>query len=444
MKDLTVGKPSRVLILFCIPLFLSVIFQQLYSIADSVVAGNFISQEALAAVGNSYEITLIYLSFAFGCNVGGSVLIARLYGSKNYRAMKSGVSTVFITTAIICLILMVLGLIFGEPLLDLMHTPENIMEDSWTYLRIYTISLPFVFFYNLATGLFAAMGDSKTPFIFLAISSISNITLDVVFVARLHLGIAGLAWATLLCQGVAAILAVFVVFKKIAPLPVDKKPQKFSRGLLREFFIVAIPSTLQQSFISVGNLFIQSMINSFGSVTVAGYSAAVKLQNMVVSGFTTVGNGISNYTAQNYGAKKYTRISQGLKAGILMLWVIAIPFSLFFIFGGHWALKLFLPPNAKGAMKVGQQFLNVIAPFYVISALKLATDGVLRGLELMRSFMIATFVDLFLRVILASFFSPIWGSLGIWYAWPVGWIISTGFSVGFYFYYKRKLGRRRA
>lgn len=211
-KDLTTGKPEKVLWKFCLPLFGSIIFQQLYNIADSFVAGKFISDNALAAVGNSYEITLIFIAFAFGCNIACSVLAARYFGAKQYRDMKTMVYTALIASAVICVILMLIGVLLAGGLLRLIKTPEEVFADSKLYLDIYIYGLPFVFFYNVATGIFSALGDSKTPFIFLACSSTSNIAVDILFVTAFKMGVAGVAWATFLCQGVSCVLALVVVF----------------------------------------------------------------------------------------------------------------------------------------------------------------------------------------------------------------------------------------
>ena len=184
-KDLTVGKPSQVLWQFCLPMFGSIIFQQLYNIADSLVAGKFIGENALAAVGNSYEITLIFIAFAFGCNIGCSVIVSRYFGAKEYREMKTSVYTSLIGSAVLCAVLMGIGLLGCDALLKLINTPEEILADSALYLDIYVLGLPFMFFYNIATGIFSALGDSKTPFYFLAVSSLSNIGVDILFVAGL-------------------------------------------------------------------------------------------------------------------------------------------------------------------------------------------------------------------------------------------------------------------
>lgn len=432
-KDLTIGKPSTVLWKFCLPLFGSIIFQQLYNIADSFVAGKFISNDALAAVGNSYEITLIFIAFAFGCNIGCSVIISQLFGAKKYKELKTAVYTTLIASGALCAVLMLIGSVFCGNLLHLINTPENIFSDSKLYLNIYIRGLPFVFFYNVATGIFSALGDSKTPFIFLACSSISNIAVDILFVAAFKMGVAGVAWATFICQGISCILALVVVFHRFNQIHTDGKPNIFSWVLLKRIASIAVPSILQQSFISAGNIIIQSVVNSFGSAVIAGYSASVKLNNMVITSLTTVGNGISNYTAQNIGAGKFKRIKDGFKAGLRMVWIICIPVVVMYFVFGKYLVYVFLDSPTGEAMNTGVMFLRILAPFYFVVAAKLVSDGILRGAGLMKKFMIATFTDLILRVALAKVFSlTVLGATGIWIAWPIGWTVSMIMSVGFY------------
>ena len=432
-KDLTVGKPESVLCKFCLPLFGSIIFQQLYNIADSFVAGKFIGDNALAAVGNSYEITLIFIAFAFGCNIGCSVLAAQLFGAKRYNDMKTSVYTSLITGAAICIVLMIAGIVFCDGLLRLIKTPEEVFADSKLYLDIYIYGLPFVFLYNVATGIFSALGDSKTPFIFLACSSLSNIGVDILFVTAFKMGVAGVAWATFLCQGISCVLALAVVFLRFRTIKTEGKIKPFSWRLLKDFSIIAVPSILQQSFISVGNIIIQSVINGFGTAVMAGYSASVKLNNMVITSLTTLGNGISNFTAQNLGAAKYDRIKAGFRAGLGLVWALCLPLVLIYVFAGRWLVYIFLDSPTGQAMEVGVEFLRIVAPFYFVIAAKLVSDGVLRGAGLMKKFMAATFTDLVLRVVLALTLSKTGlQTTGIWLSWPIGWTIAMVVSVVFY------------
>lgn len=431
-KDLTVGKPESVLWKFCLPLFASIIFQQLYNIADSLVAGKFIGENALAAVGNSYEITLIFIAFAFGCNIGCSVIVSQFFGAKDYKNMKTSVYTAMISTAVLCAVLMLFGVLFCGNLLKLIKTPSAILNDSKLYLDIYIYGLPFMFFYNMATGIFSALGDSKTPFIFLVVSSVTNIFVDIIFVKAFNMGIAGVAWATFICQGISAVLAVIVVFIRLSKIKVQQRCPVFSFIILVKLLKIAIPSILQQSFISIGNIIIQSVINEFGAGTIAGYSAAVKLNNLVITSFTTLANGISNFTAQNLGAGKSERIRDGFKAGLKMVWIISIPLVLLYFFAGKQLLYLFLDNPTNTAIHTGIMFLCILSPFYFVVSTKLVADGILRGAGLMSRFMITTFTDLILRVVLAIILSKQFGSTGIWYAWPIGWSIATTLSVIFY------------
>ena len=431
-KDLTVGKPQTVLWKFCLPLFASVIFQQLYNIADSFVAGKFIGEDALAAVGNSYEITLIFIAFGFGCNIGCSVIVSRLFGAKQYKELKTAVYTTLIASGVLCVTLMLLGLALGQPLLHLINTPENVFTDSWLYLEIYIWGLPFVLFYNIANGIFSAFGDAKTPFVFLACSSTANIGMDILFVTAFDMGVAGVAWATFICQGISCILAVLFVFRRFSKIGTEGKIPVFSLKLLKDISVIAVPSILQQSFISVGNIIIQGIINGFGPGVMAGYAASVKLNNLVITSLTTLGNGISNFTSQNLGAKKNERIKEGFLAGVKLVWLICIPLVILYLFAGKYLVYLFLDTPSEAALETGIVFLRILSPFYFVVALKLVSDGVLRGAAMMKKFMVATFTDLILRVLLAWLLSIPFASTGIWLAWPIGWTIAAVMSYFFY------------
>ncbi len=431
-QDLTVGKPERVLRRFCLPLFGSVIFQQLYNIADSLVAGKCIGENALAAVGNSYEITLIFIAFAFGCNIGCSVIVSQLFGAKNNADMKTAVYTAMIASGVLCAVLMLFGILCCTRLLLWIHTPEKILADSVLYLDIYIWGLPFLFFYNISTGIFAALGDSRTPFFFLAVSSTSNIAVDILFVEAFQMGVAGVAWATFLCQGISCVLAVCVVLRRLSGIPTDRKPLLFSASLLKKTAMIAVPSMFQQSFISIGNILIQSVINGFGPGVIAGYSAAVKLNNLVITSFTTLGNGVSNYTAQNLGAGKKERIRAGFGAGIRLVWSVCVPIVALYFLAGRMLVHFFMDQPTDTALSSGLWFLRIVAPFYFLISVKLIADGILRGAGMMQKFIISTFTDLILRVILTRILAGLMGPVGIWCAWPVGWSIGMGLSVLFY------------
>ncbi len=438
-KDLTVGKPEKVLYRFCLPLFGSIIFQQLYNIADSFVAGKFISDNALAAVGNSYEITLLFLAFAFGCNIGCSIISAKLFGAKQYVELKSAISTSLIVSCAVCAILMIAGIIFSDGLLKLINTPEEVFDDSKLYLDIYVYGLPFVFLYNVATGIFSALGDSKTPFIFLACSSLSNIGADILFVTAFKMGVAGVAWATFMCQGISCLLALVFIFKRMKQIKTTEKITLFSMAHFKSFSKIAIPSAVQQSFISVGNIIIQSVINGFGAAAMAGYSAAVKLNNMVITSLTTLGNGVSNYTAQNLGAGKVDRVKAGFKAGVKLVWAICIPIVILYMIFARQLVFIFMEESTGTAIDVGTTFLRIVTPFYFIVSIKILTDGILRGAGLMKQFTTTTFADLVLRVGFAEVLSrTALQTTGIWISWPLGWFIGMVISLAFYLQASKK------
>ena len=437
VKDLTEGVPGKVLRQFTIPMFISVVFQQFYNIADSIIAGRFAGEDALAAVGASYPVTMIFMAIAVGSNIGCSVVISNLFGAKTYKEMKTAVYTTLITAFVLSLVLTAGGLAGTGGLMAMIRTPENIFADGALYLEIYIGGFLFLFLYNVATGIFSALGDSKTPLYFLIASSLGNILLDYLFVAVFHWGVAGVAWATFLAQGAACVFALLTMRKRLAGVEAEGEIVLFSWAMLGRISQIAVPSILQQSFISVGNIFIQGLVNSYGSSVIAGYSAAVKLNTFAITSFTTLGNGISNFTAQNLGAGKQGRVREGFRAGIrLTLVIVIVFFTVFFLFSGG-MVRLFMGEESAVALQTGEIFLRIVSPFYFVISVKLIADGVLRGAGAMKQFMASTFTDLVLRVILAFVLSWRFGSAGIWLSWPVGWTVAAVMSVLFY----RKLGK---
>ncbi len=434
ITDLTQGSSRKMLWAFSIPMLLSVMFQQMYNIADSIIAGRFIGEDALAAVGASYPITMIFMAVAVGSNIGCAVVVSRLFGGRQYGKLKTAICTIFFACIGVSIVMTVLGLLLGNGLLALIQTPENVFANAALYLRIYIFGFLFLFLYNICTGIFTSLGDSRTPLYFLIGSSIANILLDILFVVTLQMGVAGVAWATFVAQGAASILALVTLLHRLKQLRTNEPYEKFSAPMLKQIAIVAIPSILQQCFVSVGNLFVQSLVNSFGSAVIAGYSAAIKLNTFAVTCMTTLSNGLSSFTAQNLGAEKNERVGEGFRAGALLGILVCVPFFLFYFFGSETAMGLFMKAESQGAIGAGIAFLRIVTPFYFVVTIKVMCDGVLRGGSAMLYFMTTTFTDLLLRVVLAFVFTKGlgFGATGIWMAWPFGWSLSTLLSFSFY------------
>lgn len=434
ITDLTRGSSRKMLWMFSIPMLLSVAFQQIYQIADSVIAGRFIGESALAAVGASHPITMIFMAVAVGSNIGCAVVVSRLFGAKKYGALKTAVCTIFYACLAVSVVLTLIGIFSGSTMLCLIRTPADVFADAKLYLHIYIYGFLFLYLYNICNGIFTSLGDSRTPLYFLIGSSFANIVLDVLFVVWLKMGVAGVAWATFAAQGAASVLAFFTLLHRMKQLQSNEPYAKFSSQMLLQVTTVAIPSILQQCFVSVGNLFVQSAVNSYGSAVVAGFSACQKLNVFSVTCMTTLSNGVSSFTAQNLGAGKRERVAEGLRAGALLGILVCVPFFLFYFFFGRTAMGLFLDESSAAAIQTGVDYLRIVTPFYFVVTIKVMCDGVLRGGSAMLYFMTTTFTDLFLRVALAFVFSKGlgFGATGIWMAWPIGWTLSTFLSVFFY------------
>lgn len=443
-RDLTTGKVNRLLLQFTVPLFISVLFQQFYSIADSLIAGRFAGEDALAAVGASYPITNIFNAVAFGCNIGCSVIISQLFGAREFKKVKTATSTSLISCLVLGSILAVGGILLTPALMSAIDTPANIFSDSALYLRIYIGGFIFLFVYNIANGIFTSLGDSKTPLYFLIFSSVFNVVLDYALVVFFDMGVSGVAWATFIAQGLAGMLSVATLLKHMKKLPVNERAPLFSFDLLKKIARISVPSILQQSFVSVGNVFIQKLINGYGSSVIAGFSAAFKLNIFTVNCLYTFGNAVSSFTAQNFGAKKYSRIREGMKYGSIMVVITGVCFAAMHLTFNVQLIEMFVEGSSSAeAVEAGSLFLKVVAPFYAFVGIKLVGDGILRGTGSMKLFVIATFTDLILRVVLSYVLSPSLGYMGIWWSWPIGWTVANILSLFFYFRLMNKYDNKK-
>lgn len=375
---------------------------------------------------------MIIWPLPLGCNVGCNVVLSLLFGAKEYGDLRTAVNTTFIASGVLCLILMALGFAFTPALLTAINTPPS----SWPTRKPISTFIPAACCSCSSTTLPRAFSPPweipGTPFLFLMVSSLSNIGVDILFVTAGGMGVDGVAWATFLCQGISCLCAMAAVLLRLKKLP--HAPHKlFSFRLLEKISLIAIPSILQQSFVSVGNIFIQGIVNSFGTTTIAGYAAAVKVNNFAVTSLNTLGNAMSTYTAQNIGAGKIPRVKAGGRCGHGHWPSISAALAVLYVLLRSVLVGAFLENPVGATLEEGMRFLLIVSPFFPILAVKLVSDGVLRGAGVMRYFMISTFTDLVLRVVLAKAFSDLMSSsTGIWLAWPVGWIVATAISATFY------------
>ncbi len=439
ITDLTTGSAYKKLVRLSLPMMLSIVFQQLYNIVDSIIVGRFVGTNALAAVGASYSITMIFMAIATGTAIGITVVVSRFFGSKNYAKLKTAVWTAFISVSVLAIVLSAAGAFASRFMMKLLDTPAEFINDATQYLQIYFYGLIGVYIYNVCTGAFNGLGDANTTLYFLIFSSVANVGLDLLFVCALDMGVAGAAWATFISQMLAAALSVVVMLKRLRSLPCSVTPKRFSTAMLKEISLIAVPSIVQHSFVSVGNLFVQRRVNYFGADVAAAYAAAIKVNTFAIQCFLSMSNAMSSYSAQNLAAGRVDRVKKGFFAGNLIHLIICLPFAIAFFFFGDRLVGMFADSstsdNIKEVIEVGSTFLKVVSPFYLIIGIKLIADGINRGAARMVAFMSSTFTDLVLRVVFAFVLSA--GALGleqtgIWLSWPIGWVVSIVISLVFY------------
>ena len=435
---LTEKKPFYALLVFAIPIIIGNMFQQFYTLVDSAVVGRYVSITALAAVGASTSLTNIFIFVASGGGMGASVIVSRYFGAKEYKKMKSAIYTAMISFLILSTLLAVLGLIFGKSIMILLKTPDDALDLAVEYLNIYFFGLPLLFMYNIISSMFNALGKSKIPLVFLIFSSLLNIALDFYMVVELGKGIAGVAWATFIAQGLSAFLS-FVVFMFEMQRFNEKSDKIFDTKELCTMTKVALPSILQQSTVSIGLMLVQSVVNSFGSEVLAGFTASMRVESLVIVPFIAIGNALSSYTAQNLGAGKDERVTKGFRTALCMVAAFAVIICVFLEICKEPIVELFLGDElTPDALETGVGYMSFMGWFYGLIGLKMAMDGVLRGAGDMIMFTVANLANLGLRVVLATILAPLYGVAFVWYAVPVGWLLN--FSLAFAQY---KTGRWR-
>lgn len=431
VKNLTEGPPLKLLFFFSLPMVAGNLFQQLYNMVDTAVVGKFVGEDAVAAVGSSFPIVFLAVAVAAGLSMGCNVVISQLFGAKRIHEMKTTVSTALITLGVVGLVLMLLGTLLAGPLLQLLGTDPDIMADSRTYLRIYFGGAVFLFLYNTLNGIYNALGDSRTPLYFLMTASLGNIVLDLLFVIKFQMGVAGVAWATLISQGACALVSLVVMIRRLKRLPNEEDKQGmrfplFDPSAVRRILQIGLPSMLQQSLVSLSMMMMQGLVNSYGKVFVAGYTAATKIDTLSLMPNMNFANAISSYTAQNIGAGKYDRVKEGLKAILFMVVVFSLIITLIIFLFGSQLLSLFLDPgDTSGALSYGLSYMRTVSMFYILMGVLFVSNGVLRGAGDMGAFTLASMSNLFSRVTIAYALAHFIGESAIWWSIPAGWLVGS-------------------
>ena len=431
-KNLTAGNPLTVLLTYSLPMFASMFFQQAYNLADSWIAGNWVGAVSLGAVGTCYPITVFCIAIASGLSMGTSIYCSQQFGAGAADEVRIGITTSLLAFLPLSFVLMILGLMASSGILSLFSVPTEAWLPTEQYLRIYLAGLPFLFLYNITTGILNGLGDSKTPLLFLIASSLMNIVLDLVLVIFLPLGISGLALATLLSQAAAAIATFFAVWRLAARLQGEERAPLFSRRVLTAILHLGIPSVIQHAFMSTGQMVLQNVINSYGIIVMAGYSVAFRINGIYVNSNMALSNALSGFIAQNKGAGDSGRIRQGYRLSLLLTGLFSLLTVVLLLTCGRTILSFFIgeDPAKAEIVEAGMGFFRIVVPFYLMVFLKIISDGALRGIGHMNAFMCATILDVLVRIFLGPVFSRRWGIQGVWWIWPVAWLVGTSISVG--------------
>ncbi|MGL5084358.1 MAG: MATE family efflux transporter [Clostridium sp.] len=424
-KDMTTGNPVKLILYFSIPLLIGNIFQQFYSMVDTIIVGRYVGVNALAAVGSTGSMTFLIIGFTMGLTGGFSVIVSHFFGADDRNGLRKSVATSIVLSIVSTIIITVISLIAAKPLLNLMNTPSDIIKDANTYISIIFAGTFATVFYNMISSILRALGDSKTPLYFLIVASILNVILDLVFIINFNMGVAGAAYATVISQGVAGIFCFIYAVKRYDILRLKKKHFEVDKPLICKHLKVGLPMAFQFSITAIGVMVLQSAINSFGSVVVAAHTAASKVEQLVMQPAITFGVTMATYSAQNLGAGKIDRIKEGVKkCSIISLIISIISGIVVVLFGGEFT-KLFISDAPPDVIAYSQQYLNTVAIFFTILGLLFIYRNTLQGIGDAFVPMMAGFAELVVRVVVAFTLPALIGYAGICLASPLAWIGAT-------------------
>ena len=435
-NDMTTGNPVKLILLFSIPLLIGNIFQQFYSMVDTIIVGRFVGVEALAAVGTTSSMVFLVNGFVMGLTSGFAVLISQKYGAKDEAGVKKAVASSITLSIIATIIVTFISVISAKPLLALMNTPSNIMKDASTYIIILYAGNVAIIFYNMMAAILRALGDSKTPLYFLIVSSVLNIILDLVLIINFKMGVAGAAYATNIAQGFSAVLCLIYSYKKFQVLRLKKEDFKVKKKYYRKHLKVGIPMALQFSITAIGIMTVQSAINIFGSTVIASYAAASKVLQLVMQPATTLGVTMATYCGQNIGAKRYDRIKLGVKKCVQISIITSLISAMVLIFLGKYFVMIFVSNPDAEILSYAQQVLNISAIFFIPLGLIFVYRNALQGIGDSFIPMMAGVYELVARAVVAFTLPKVLEFMGICLADPVAWFAAVIPLA--YTYYKRE------
>ena len=423
-KDMTQGKEWKLILSFTLPLIGGNLLQQIYSLADSLIVGNFAGQTALASVGTSFPITFLLLALATGLTNGVGVMASQFYGAKNAEAFRKNLSTACFTLLGAGILITILGILTSRPLLaGLLQADTSILDDALLYLRIYCIGLVFQFAYNTFAAILRSIGDSRSTMYFLLLATVVNIVLDLIFVQFWQ--VAGVAWATVIAQAVSAVTAGVYLFRKVELARFRKGQFRFHREMFGMSLRLGVPTSIQQCSVGLGMVLMQRLINSFGVDTISAITAAMKLESFAMVPIMMFYMGLSNFTGQNMGARQMDRIKRGYHQTMVMAMITCAGIILLLVFAGPYAIGLFHMNQAATA--IGVEYLQTLAWFFLIFCIMYITNGVLQGSGDVAYPTAGSMTSLIVRVIVANIMAtfPAIGYRSIFYSIPIGWVCGT-------------------
>lgn len=433
-RDLTKGNVTKSILLFAGPMIVGNLLQQLYNVADTFIVGKYIGPEALAAVGSSFTLMTFLTSIVLGLCMGSGVVFSMLFGAGKIEKLKSSFLMSFLFIGMITVILTISVIIFTTPLLKLLQIPNEILAETKSYITVIFYGIIFTFFYNYFASLLRSIGNSFIPLVFLAISALLNIILDLVFIITFDMGVAGAAWATIIAQGVSAICVTLYCYMKLEVIRLKRSDLHLDFLVLREISQYSILTCVQQSIMNFGILMIQGLVNSFGVAVMAAFSAAVKIDAFAYMPVQDFGNAFSTFIAQNHGAEKKERIQKGVRSAIKVTLLFCILVSIGVSLFARPLMSIFVKPEEVAIINIGVTYLRIESAFYCGIGFLFLLYGFYRGIGKPGVSVILTVVSLGTRVILAYLLAsiPSIGLIGIWWAIPIGWILAD--LIGFLYY----------